>query len=107
MEAQIQLMLTRFSELRRGVTHVLEKDTELKIENQHLREVLGKRHHQQSRQFNREPQLPKSRKNLLKLYHEGFHICNQFFGKHRDENENCLFCNEILFRNRDGQSKNG
>ena len=93
-------MLTKFSELREGVTRILEENSELKIENQHLREMLGKRHQQAERVTNGHlDQLPRSRKNLIKLYNEGFHICNQFFGQHRDEHDNCLFCNEILFRN--------
>lgn len=97
MEAQTQLMLTKFSELREGVTHILEENSELKIENQHLRGMLDKKHRKVEKQEpQRGPELTKSRQNLMKLYNEGFHVCNQFFGKHRDKNENCLFCSEIL-----------
>ncbi|QBP18830.1 DNA replication initiation control protein YabA [Acetilactobacillus jinshanensis] len=100
MEAQTQLMLTKFSELREGVTRILEENSELKIENQHLRAVLGKKHRAVEKKTPKKgPQLTKSRQNLLKLYNQGFHVCNQFFGKHRDKNENCLFCNKILFWN--------
>ena len=98
MEAQTQLMLTKFSELREGVTQVLEKNSELKIENQRLRSLLEQKHRTaEKKSHGNGQQLTKSRQNLMKLYNEGFHICKQFFGKHRDKHENCLFCNQILF----------
>lgn len=98
-EAQTQLMLNKFSELREGTIQVLERNSELRIENQHLRALLGKKHRQVKQKLaGHESQMPKSRQNLIKLYNEGFHVCSQFFGKHRNRHENCLFCNEILFR---------
>lgn len=98
MEAQTHLMLNKFAVLRAGMTKVLEKNTELKIENQKLRAMLGEEQRQLTQATKgQSADTQKARQNLAKLYQQGFHICNQFFGKHRDPHENCLFCNEILF----------
>ncbi|KRM69459.1 DNA replication initiation control protein YabA [Apilactobacillus ozensis] len=97
MEAQTQLMLSKFSELREGMTEIMEKNSELEIENQHLRELINEQKDNDG-EDNGEPHLSKSRKNLEKLYNEGFHVCNQFYGKHRDENDSCIFCTEIIYR---------
>ncbi|WMZ49102.1 initiation control protein YabA [Staphylococcus pseudintermedius] len=36
-----------------------------------------------------------SREYFAKLYHEGFHICHDVFGKHR-HGEDCMFCLNVL-----------
>jgi regulator of replication initiation timing len=55
------------------------------MENQQLRKDL-----------NRESvQITQGRDNLLRLYSEGFHICNTQYAKMRIESE-CLFCVAFL-----------
>ncbi|MEJ6400236.1 DNA replication initiation control protein YabA [Nicoliella lavandulae] len=103
MESQTKLMLTRFSELRDGMNEVLEKNTELEIENQHLRELLESKTKESTSQKvptnNRKPaKHSESRKTLEKLFNEGFHVCNQFYGKPRENGEGCMFCDEIINR---------
>ncbi|MFV0555739.1 MAG: initiation control protein YabA [Lactovum sp.] len=36
--------------------------------------------------------------SLLKIYDEGFHVCHTYYGKVLEEQENCLLCQEVLFR---------
>lgn len=98
MEAQTQIMLTKFTELREGLADVMEENAELRIENQHLHDFIAERKNVDEASDNHEPRLSKSRKNLENLYNEGFHVCNQFYGSHREDNESCIFCNEILNR---------
>lgn len=98
MEAQTQIMLTKFTELREGLADVMEENAELRIENQHLHDFIAERKNDDEASDNHETRLSKSRKNLENLYNEGFHVCNQFYGSHREDNESCIFCNEILNR---------
>lgn len=44
--------------------------------------------------------LSKSKQNLEKLYNDGYHICNQYYGKSRLQNESCIFCTEIIYGER-------
>jgi regulator of replication initiation timing len=97
MEAQTQIMLSKFTELREALTDVMEENAELRIENQHLHDFIDE-HKDDVSVENHAPRISKSRKNLENLYNEGFHVCNQFYGSHREDNESCIFCNEILNR---------
>ncbi|MBW1605979.1 DNA replication initiation control protein YabA [Lactobacillus sp. Sy-1] len=101
MESQTKLMLTRFSELREAMNEVLEKNSELEIENQHLRELLesrSKEDHNPKTQPQKTQKHSESRKTLEKLFNAGFHVCNQFYGKPRENGEGCMFCDEIINR---------
>ncbi|MDV6872861.1 DUF972 family protein, partial [Pseudomonas aeruginosa] len=41
----------------------------------------------------------KQRKDHLEgIYDEGFHICNFFYGQRRENDEECMFCRELLDR---------
>ena len=32
------------------------------------------------------------------IYHDGFHICNDYYGQRRENDEECMFCMEVLDR---------
>jgi len=40
----------------------------------------------------------KNRDNLRKLYYDGFHVCTDFYGQRRENDAECMFCDELLFR---------
>ncbi|KRN79311.1 Initiation-control protein yabA [Fructilactobacillus lindneri DSM 20690 = JCM 11027] len=93
---QFEQMVTKISEMRGKVNTILEENTELKIENEHLRELLNS-----SKNKNKGVQeLSMSKKNLEKLYNQGYHICNQYYGKRRMKNESCIFCTDIIYGER-------
>ena len=48
------------------------------------------------------PELSKSRKNLEKLYEEGFHVCNvdNMYGSRRVNDEPCVFCQDVIYGDR-------
>ena len=51
---------------------------------------------------NEEAGLSKSRKNLEKLYEEGFHVCNvdNMYGSRRINDEPCVFCQDVIYGER-------
>ena len=89
MEQQMQQMLDKMAKLRADMTTVLEKNAELVIENELPKKAAST------------TTLSKSRQNLEKLYDEGFHVCNQFYGKRRDDDESCVFCLEVIYGERE------
>ncbi|CAM2783098.1 DNA replication initiation control protein YabA [Fructilactobacillus fructivorans] len=96
LKSQSELMSERIGDLRDEVDKVIEENSELKIENEHLRELIaGKDGKNKKKQ-----QLSMSKKNLEKLYNEGFHVCTQFYGKRRDSNSSCMFCTDIIYGER-------
>ncbi|KRM18316.1 initiation-control protein [Ligilactobacillus hayakitensis DSM 18933 = JCM 14209] len=94
-------MVTQIAELETAVNQILEKNVELEIENQHLRARL-KELEPKSKNTKMGTGLSKSRKNLEKLYEEGFHVCNEedMFGTRRFNDEPCVFCQDVIYGDR-------
>ncbi|GEP19104.1 DNA replication initiation control protein YabA [Pediococcus argentinicus] len=94
-------LLERLQQVQNSMVDVLEENAELKIENQHLRERLEQvKDNDKKNQHNTKHGLSKSRKNLEKLYASGYHICNEWFGKHRKNDEECAFCLTVIYGDR-------
>ena len=70
------------------MTKVLAENARLTIEN----EVIADKHVQKQ-----EEGLSESRKMLQKLYQEGFHVCNDMYGKRLEPNESCTFCLDAIY----------
>ncbi len=99
LETQTEMMLSQLAEVRKALTEVMEENAELRIENQHLHDFINeqKDNAENDNKKNR-PRSSKSRENLEHLFNEGFHVCIEFYGAHRENDESCIFCNEILNR---------
>ena len=84
--------------LSEQINNILEIVNSLKNELNELEkqiQIVEKKNEHLTQYLKNEDKL-KSVGNLIKLYEQGFHICNDSFGRIRYED--CLFCLNILER---------
>jgi regulator of replication initiation timing len=101
LEKDTDATLHQISDLRSEVEALFEENATLQIENQHLRDRLDDLEKlQRSSEEIVEPEMSKSRLNLEKLYEDGFHVCNVFYGSRRTNDEPCAFCLDVIYGER-------
>ncbi|MDO4666460.1 MAG: DNA replication initiation control protein YabA [Streptococcus sp.] len=84
--------LAEVEAIKKNLKNVVEENTSLRLENDKLRERLGEFEQTVVSKNN------KNRDNLRKIYADGFHICTDFYGQRRENDAECMFCDELLFR---------
>ena len=80
LQQNLQAMTKTVAGLENDMLEVLKENTELKVENQLLRESKSQA----------------GLKSLRNIYDSGYHICNMYYGSHRESGEDCMFCLDIL-----------
>lgn len=90
-----QNLLTTLAEvdaIKKHLQGVIDENTALRLENSKLRERLEKEDKtgHKSSNFGKE--------NLENIYEDGFHICRDFYGQRRENDEPCMFCIELWTR---------
>ncbi|MGK0551333.1 DNA replication initiation control protein YabA [Enterococcus faecalis] len=101
IETDMERSLTQLREIKEALHELVEKNTTLEIENQRLREHLQELNKLANTTNDTEKQeLSKSRMNLEKLYEEGFHVCNILYGSRRENDEECAFCLDVIYGER-------
>ncbi|MFD1672316.1 DNA replication initiation control protein YabA [Agrilactobacillus yilanensis] len=97
LEVSQTAQLAKLKGLQDHLAQILEQNSELKIENQHLRIRLQELEDTATDKDDPTKGLSKSRKHLEKLYEEGFHVCTYFYGSRRENKESCAFCLDVIY----------
>lgn len=100
LEKEAEQTLSQIQNLRKQFERVVEENNNLSIENKNLRDRLTDIENQNKSAENERPEMSRSRQNLEKLYEDGFHVCNMFYGSRRVEDEPCAFCLEVIYGDR-------
>lgn len=90
---EFMVTLAEFEAMKKKVQEVFEENARLRMENTVLREHLSQLvvEEQPSKASTRGKEYVES------IYEEGFHVCNDFYGQHRENKEDCAFCMELLY----------
>ena len=45
------------------------------------------------------------RENVSRIYDDGFHVCRDFYGQRREQDAECMFCDECCLGSKHADSK--
>ena len=89
---QLLATLADVEAIKKNLKSVVEENTALRLENDKLSERLNE-------EEETAPTKTKHvRENVSRIYDDGFHVCRDFYGQRREQDAECMFCDELLFR---------
>lgn len=87
----LMLTLADVEAMKKQVHTLAEENVRLHLENSKLRERLNQL------EKGRYQTSEEAQNTLRETYRDGFHVCRDLYGQHREEGE-CLFCDEQIER---------
>lgn len=100
LEKAMIRQLDELAWIEKEVQQLIEENHNLAMENQHLKDrldTLPMNSSEKNISSSSGQPMSHSLLNLEKIYDQGFHICNLYYGKRRENDENCMFCTDILY----------
>ena len=89
---QLLVTLADVEAIKKNLKSLVEENTALRLENSKLRERLGEV------EADAPVKAKHVRESVRRIYLDGFHVCNDFYGQRREQDEECMFCDELLYR---------
>ena len=89
---QLLVTLADVEAIKKNLKSLVEENTALRLENSKLRERLGEV------EADAPVKAKHVRESVRRIYCDGFHVCNDFYGQRREQDEECMFCDELLYR---------
>ena len=89
---QLLVTLADVEAIKKNLKSLVEENTALRLENSKLRERLGEV------EADAPVKAKHVRESVRRIYRDGLHVCNDFYGQRREQDEECMFCDELLYR---------
>ena len=89
---QLLATLADVEAIKKNLKSLVEENTALRLENSKLRERIGEV------ETDTTTRAKHVRESVHRIYKDGFHVCNDFYGQRREQDAECMFCDELLFR---------
>ena len=89
---QLLVTLADVEAIKKNLKSLVEENTALRLEILKLRERLGEV------EADAPVKAKHVRESVRRIYRDGFHVCNDFYGQRREQDEECMFCDELLYR---------
>ena len=89
----LMITLAEIEAMKKQVQSLLEENTALRLEKYKNSHALA-----QLEQDTPAKSSKQGKRISKAFYHDGFHICNDYYGQRRENDEECMFCMEVLDR---------
>ena len=89
---QLLVTLADVEAIKKNLKSLVEENTALRLENSKLRERLGEV------EADAPVKAKHVRESVRRIYKDGFHVCNDCYGQRREQDEEFMFCDELLYR---------